>query len=800
MMSLRALIIAVEKYPVLREALAGDLSDTIATALAFREWLVTTKQVSEANIFFCSEPRVPVSTAGATRADIRMAILKLRDAGAGDTSELYFFFSGHGYAQLGMGKEPTANALLASDYESHSNTSDNALSHDEIVRVLRCVLGPGVHFHFIDVCRFGRKEEDFPVGNLAIPAKPRDTGQATVHVLYSTSLGDAARVNSAFGDALVEGLHGKARAKEWFMPTAPPRKLAVRFQSLANHIRAQVKGQIPDPNPSESGPGVIYEFIPPMEKRCTITVTNAQPTDSFDMLLGDADQQEIRRETFAGARHEFQRLPNDYHVAVTKAGSRVEPAGWVHVDLFEDAAKNFRLITEIPPDPTGVVPPILPEGSSMLNVLLPATAHGVLRKTSTGQDIPLTGVGPGQLMAGHYELEVKDADGWTVRRQSIEARPGSEQTIDLTPAPTPLHEEILRAVPGADFSESFGGPLADQDPALWLALLGAARIVRRPHDDGDFSKLKDLPHLPLEQLVQVLPGGSALYLLVGLEENGGSLHVGHSTMGNPIPYRWERVKTVRGFQHLSHHAAPMSPGPGLLSLSLGKISIITLATAFLPNRATLVTVTQDRHGSLQVHQMMLPMGHLVDELPAEVRDRAYFEDEQGRSRTRSVKFIVQAQRAFRQRQEMNPENQPRTRELESLLYGKWLDPVMAALASYELLRRGKREHLVEVADNMQTYFSGLPDSGALARLVIEATPSRTELSPNNLDRFNRLVARAASPRRGWPLFLDGLAAFEDNERNLPLPASRLDYRGMWTLWRGAVPNPAHYFPWYLAQT
>jgi hypothetical protein len=70
-----------------------------------------------------------------------------------------------------------------------------------------------------------------------------------------------------------------------------------------------------------------------------------------------------------------------------------------------------------------------------------------------------------------------------------------------------------------------------------------------------------------------------------------------------------------------------------------------------------------------------------------------------------------------------------------------------------------------------------------ARLVIEATPSRTELSSDDLDRFNRLVASAASPRRGWPLFLDGLAAFEDNELNLPLPASRLDYREMWTLWR-----------------
>src|SRR5438067_3457032 len=105
-MAVRSLIIGVEKYPVLEEALAGDLGGTLDTAGRFRDWLITAKQVPAGNILFCSEPRREISTAGATWEEIRSAMLLLRDH-AGDTAELYFFFSGHGYAQIGSGKQPT---------------------------------------------------------------------------------------------------------------------------------------------------------------------------------------------------------------------------------------------------------------------------------------------------------------------------------------------------------------------------------------------------------------------------------------------------------------------------------------------------------------------------------------------------------------------------------------------------------------------------------------------------------------------------------------------------------------------
>ena len=762
-MPVRALIIAVENYPALNEALSGTLTGTLDNAVAFRKWLIKTKSADRANILFCCEPRTTEATAGASKKEIRKAIIDLRDAGAGDTEELYFFFSGHGFAQVGLGRRATGDALLPSDYADPTSTGDLPIKHDEIVNLLQSDLGPGVHFHFVDVCRNERSENKFPAGTLSIPSNAMDTGQATAHLLYSTSHGDAARVDSGFGTLLVEGLHGTSTAKRWLAQGGMPRKLVVRFESLVDFIRSRLKTQRPDADPGDVGKDLIYEFRPPIEKkRCEIIVDNASAANSFDLKLGNSNQEEIARESFQGRQHVIQRLPDDYFIAVTAPDVLVEPSGWVHVDLYEDATKQFRVI---PGRPRGPVQPPEPSNPARLDLRLPAGADGVIRRLATGQDIQLGSKNTISLPSGEYDLQVKDSDGWTVRRKTFELSSGKAKTIDLDePPPTALHEEILKAVPGQhqgsspDFSESLGGVIADQDPALWLAIMGASHIIKDP---SDFSKLGQLP---LADFSNVPPGSSALYLLVGLEEQFHSLQLGLSDAEQPIPRRWEQVAKVHGFEHLSHYMEVAPGGPALLSLALGQTSVITLTTALLPNRATLVTVTQDREGSMQVQQMMLPLGHLVKELPEIVRDRVFMDMDDP---LRNIKFIVQAQRTFRKRLALDTGGPSRRMELNYLLYGKWLDPVMAALAAYEVIRRGLRTDLDEAVRNLLEYFPDFPDTIALVGLV----------------------TGKARRRIGWPLFLDGLRAFKSYQEKLPLPASRLDYRGMWTLWRGAVRNP-----------
>jgi hypothetical protein len=117
-------------------------------------------------------------------------------------------------------------------------------------------------------------------------------------------------------------------------------------------------------------------------------------------------------------------------------------------------------------------------------------------------------------------------------------------------------------------------------------------------------------------------------------------------------------------------------------------------------------------------------------------------------------------RAFRRRRDL-------TEELGSdvfldLLYGKWVDPIGAALATYECVRRNQRDLLPAVAGNMSRYFPDLPDTAAIMALAGNPVPPR-----------------------GVPLFQDGLRVLQ-NEVALPFPLGLLDFASPWTSWRGAV--------------
>jgi hypothetical protein len=144
-------------------------------------------------------------------------------------------------------------------------------------------------------------------------------------------------------------------------------------------------------------------------------------------------------------------------------------------------------------------------------------------------------------------------------------------------------------------------------------------------------------------------------------------------------------------------------------------------------------------------------------LPQQVRDRL-----DSRNHLGDVRFLAQASRAFRKRRDLA--ESLRSRELTELLYAKWLDPIGNALAAYELIRRGRAEELGIVVDNMKTFFSEFPDTWTLARMTGD---------------------QQAAPR-GVPLFQDGLRAFPELMRELPLPAGLLDYDSPWTAWSGAV--------------
>lgn len=204
---------------------------------------------------------------------------------------------------------------------------------------------------------------------------------------------------------------------------------------------------------------------------------------------------------------------------------------------------------------------------------------------------------------------------------------------------------------------------------------------------------------------------------------------------------------------------PAAPGSTLLSFRIGDQSPYTVSTLASPNRGMLVTLTLDEDGKPRIGQYLLPVGHLVNQLPPAVASQVRW-----RNHLHDVRFIAQVSRVFRRRRDVQKEVSGD--QIMDLFYAKWVDPIGSALAAYEALRRGHRDQLRTVIANMKQFFGDLPDTACLAKLAGEP------------------IERPPGP----PLFLDGLRAFPEYAAWLPLPASHLDFAGVWTAWRAAVPG------------
>ncbi len=105
-MACRALIIAIEDYAN-TISLAQRLPGTHDTAARFRDWLITRKNVNPNSILACAGPACSWRTRGTSRIDIIRTIADLTAPSQSSTTELYFFFSGHGF----LWKNPTSDEL-----------------------------------------------------------------------------------------------------------------------------------------------------------------------------------------------------------------------------------------------------------------------------------------------------------------------------------------------------------------------------------------------------------------------------------------------------------------------------------------------------------------------------------------------------------------------------------------------------------------------------------------------------------------------------------------------------------------
>jgi caspase domain-containing protein len=757
----RALIIAIEDYPELADkgSLPASLPGTLEAGVRFRKWLLTSGLVVVEDIRFCASGECEGRTAGGTRSEILKALFELVDAGQDTTKEFFVFYLGHGFRYRDRPNEPPASALACQDFANYRDSGDACINLDEVARKISGYVGGGSHFYFIDACRTEvPSDAGLDVTGLGRTRKNSALRVSDPHLLYSVEPGMVAPVNSCFTPALLDGLAAKGRSRRWVGP-----RMLVTFASLLGYLRDRRDCPVA-PDPMGAPTTEILEQKPITKSECRVEVVGAEADDRFELQLANERGQVIDRKGFTGPTYQFPALPDDYSIVLywgTTLLTRDTPPPGELVDLYESQVVRFVK----PGKEQGTVPRPEPPPSGPV----PTEVHGAPGTTvrmfniDRGGEITALESFSGLLNPGRYRLALEE-DGWTVRHTEVAVPSTAERIhVDLGRRTSSLvKDSLVQPLPEwaksertVQFSETLGNMVNEELP-LWLSIVGASRVV----GPDRFSKLR---LLPLARLDGMQSGQSATYVLAGLEKSS-ALQIGFSSFDDPSNPKWWPATSVPAMTGVMERLFFGTPGPHLLSFALPETPPLTIVTHGLPNRGTVLALAQDESGNLVLRQLILPVPHLEREQPLELRwDWERFPPLQ------AVRLISQAQARLARGRDPAPPLESRDYSLwYSHLQGQWLDPMMAILSGYRLLRVKGTGWEPTVVANLRTYFDGIPDIEVVAKLA-------------EMD-----YALPQSP----PMFLDGVLALEGEEERLPLPAHKLDYKSTWTTWIDAVALPS----------
>jgi hypothetical protein len=230
------------------------------------------------------------------------------------------------------------------------------------------------------------------------------------------------------------------------------------------------------------------------------------------------------------------------------------------------------------------------------------------------------------------------------------------------------------------------------------------------------------------------------------------------------------MQQVQDIPSLYQARLPISDGTALFSIKFGYLTPISYATCVLPNRVTLLIISRDNDGPIAVQQFLLVPAGLQGHLPNELQWKLL-----PVSALKVVQLISLAQQRFAERKSVAPKLYSKNLSVSplgevwrTLLDAKWIDPILAIVALYDIVRQGAAKaspYSVEsVLRNLEHYFSTIPDVAVLRRLLLKSS-----------------VAIA-----GTPLFLEGALSSPDATNTMTLSQDRLDFNSVWTSWRDAV--------------
>lgn len=786
-MTARAIVIAIQNYS--KGKSLPNLPGTNKDAEAFIRWLVDTKGVKPADIFCCAEKTVKARTTGTTSNEIIAELAKAVSKWADKTEELYFYFSGHGFSYSASAFEKPIDILVASDFVDLATSGRACLKLDEIKTKLWMALGPKHHYYFIDACRNEIPANAINPSDTGLGFPSSQLGVPTVYKLFSTADGAVSKTTSGFTPLLVKGLSGGGRAKG-----LRSNRMYVIFDQLGAYMKKELQaaGQDVDFSHEGNGEGFLLELKPIPDSQLEIKIAKAKPGDEF-VLTYKTINSPRRKKKFKGSSFEFSIFPDDYSFELSHSSASVQrkPPPEDPVDLYDRCVLNFELtvaektsrktkatkkgkaskvLVSIPIGAGEVSGKAVsaalaaPTTTGTLNLKGASTPHTEIEVLSlrTGELERVEGDFHKEVVPGQYRVKLRER-GVTISTHEITVDPGKTKSVDLAARPKDkVRTSILKAV--EDNKKATGsvstapdlGPIANQDLGLWLSLLGASRILGQA---GQFKKLKKLP---LQTFNDVKKNEAVVYVLAGFEKSAGAFAVG---LSSDAKVEWQPLKAVKGLEKIYELRLPATAGSHLLSLNIPRRPPITFATHCLPNRATLATFAQDKEGRLTFHQFILPIRHLIKYLDPTVRGylQANLLD--------VVRTMTLAQSQFARKRSVREQLAKTDRKVWSdLVHHKWLDPLMALIAAYDVIRHGTRDEarrlLKIVNSNLKKHFEGMGDVEAIAKLL--GSPWKLPAAP--------------------PVFMDGVMAFDEiqEKQMLPLSPDKLDYYSPWTTWQRAV--------------
>ena len=694
-----------------------------------------------------------------TRSGVRAAIRQLVKTEANQVSELFVYFAGHGLGYKESPQRRGLDLLLTTDYVNAAESGEACINILELQENLdRWLLGDA-HYYFLDACRTALRVGEILPAGLGLALDQASGNRPIIYTLYSTKFGETAPTNPKFPKALLGGLRGEGRAKirvakSWW----------VQFERLVSYVESHVDTAV-DSLSLGHGEGLIAKLEGPFVTPLAVKVDGATPDTELELKIeSNGIEQPF---PFKGPAFEKALAPNDggYGVDLLFRGKplrRISPADDDSLDLYEPVELRYEMPTAgatrgglesiSAVRPSGALLGLRGADSPNVSIkVFDAEGKNIL---SGSRDISESGVAP-----GNYRVEVTE-NGRRIHEQRISLRRGVRTEADYFENTSRVRQSIASHVPNrddgrvVDFSETLG-PMAQQNTALWLSVLGASRLI---DDPGVFSKLRDLPLANFDDLKK---DDCAVYALAGLE-HAGRAQLSISRTAKP---EWQPMEPVAGLEGVHHHRVKVESGSILISFALPDRPPVTFASFALPNRAVLFVVTEDEAGKVDIRQMLLPVHSLQAYLPDVVTRRAKDES------LRLVRYLLLQQDRFARRESLVPPEGQERRDLDEMLYGKWLDPLFALTAIYELARRGDKEkvNVGEAVSNLERYFGELPDVAAVTRIF---NPKQRGKAPS-----------------GAPLLRESLLRMPKLLEQLPLPAGLLDYGSIWTSWVGAVAGP-----------